>query len=444
MIASTKPVAAPTTEAERLLSLDVLRGFALCGILLMNISFMGGTFLSFHPVTPPSWADVNWRVHGVGELFVEGTMRGLFSLLFGAGVLLITARGMTPDGPVEVADVHYRRAMMLMLLGAIQFTLLLWPGEILFTYGFVSLFLFPLRRLAPKILAAIAAASILANAGFGAAAVLDQRDAHRAAAALAARQDAGQALSPQDAETAKEWREDQARRGAPDPAKLKAEAKARQGGYGGLVAWSTDTWARFVGKLGPMMFFDVFAFMCAGMALFKWGVLTGRRSLRLYVTMAVVGYGLGVPINAWQLWTAISTGFSPEGWLAQVTYDAPRLLVTLGHLGLILTLVKLNVLGFVGRALSNLGRMALTNYVGQSVIAAVIFYGLRQWGRLDLLQLWGVTAAIWVFQAIASGLWLRRYTMGPLEWVLRAVAYGRATEIRRGQAAPSGAPAAAE
>jgi uncharacterized protein len=443
MTLSSVAIAAPTSEGERLYSLDVLRGFALCGILLMNIPLMGGSFLTFHPLSPPSWSSMDWRVFGVGELFVEGTMRGTFSLLFGAGVLLITARGMQPDGPIVVADVHYRRAFMLMALGVVHFTLLLWPGEILFNYGLVSLCLFPLRRLPAKWLAGLAAATMAASIAVGSSFVLSELDDYRATAALSAKETLGQTLTAEEAEKVKAFREQQARPGMPDPDELKEEAKARSGvGYGDLVAWSAKTWAGFVGKFGPLMVLDTFGFMCAGMALFKWGVLTGQRSIRLYVAMAALGYGLGVPINAWQLSTTLAANFTPEGWPAQITYDTPRLLVTLGHLGLVLTLVKLNALGIVGRGLANMGRMALSNYVGQSVITAIVFYGLGLWMKLSWLELWAMTAAIWLFQGVVSTYWLKAYTMGPMEWLLRAGAYGRFAEIRRGGTRV--APAAAE
>lgn len=439
MTLHTTAKAAPTAEGQRLFSLDVLRGFALCGILLMNITVMGATMLTFHPLSTPSWSSMDWRVFGLGEVLVEGTMRGMFSLLFGAGVLLITARGMRPDGPVEVADVHYRRAFLLMALGIVHFTLLLWPGEILFNYGLVSLVLFPLRRLPAKWLAGLAVATMATSIVLGSSFALSELKAYRATAALSAKETLGQSLSADEAKKVKAFREKEARGRMPDPVKLKAEAKERRGDYGDLVAWSASAWGRFVGKLGPLLFLDTFGFMCAGMALFKWRVLTGERSLGLYAGMAAVGYGLGVPINIWQLSSMISAHFSPEAWQAQITYDVPRLLVTLGHLGLILTLVKLNALGVVGRGLANMGRMALSNYLGQSVIAAVVFYGLGMWARLSWLEMYALAAAVWVFQGVASTFWLKAFTMGPLEWLLRAGAYGRFVEIRRGTAVAAAA-----
>ncbi len=174
--------------------------------------------------------------------------------------------------------------------------------------------------------------------------------------------------------------------------------------------------------------------MLLGMALFKLGVLGGARSLGFYLALAGGGYALGLAVNGAQavmLWTS---QFSSESWAAQTSYELGRCAMTLGHVGLLLSLWKLNALGFVGRALRNLGRMALTNYLAQSAIAGLLFYGLDLWGRLDWWGLWGVAAGIWVFQMVFSALWLRVFSMGPLEWALRWFAYGRPSPLRRAKA----------
>jgi uncharacterized protein len=100
----------PIKAAERLDALDVLRGFALCGILLMNIPLMGATWLTGAPPGASSMADPSWVTWLVQKMFFEGSMRGLFTLLFGAGILFMTRRAADPQGPVEVADVFYESA----------------------------------------------------------------------------------------------------------------------------------------------------------------------------------------------------------------------------------------------------------------------------------------------------------------------------------------------
>ena len=112
--------------------------------------------------------------------------------------------------------------------------------------------------------------------------------------------------------------------------------------------------------------------------------------------------------------------------------------MTLGHVGLILTLWKLNAFGFIGAGLKAMGRMALSSYLAQSAITSLLFYGLHLWGRFDWWTLWGIAVVIWVVLAIGSLLWLRVFAFGPMEWALRLIAYGQVPSIRR--ATPVTAP----
>ncbi|MDQ0466114.1 uncharacterized protein QO010_003907 [Caulobacter ginsengisoli] len=422
---------APTQERDRLGSLDVLRGFALCGILLMNITSMGDLYGWVRPLTPQSLADPSWVVWLVGTLLVSGTMRGLFTLLFGAGVLLITARAMAPDGPVETADVFYRRALMLMVLGVVNFTVLLWPGEILFVYGLCSLFLFPLRKLPAAALIAIGLLSLtIDNADFTLRRYQVAQTVHAGEAAQAGRA-AGLALTAADKQAIIDGREAVAG-SRPDPELITAETAAKTSGdYFTLLGWSASTWwdDAHEGLLGAVL--ESMGGMLIGMGLFKLGVLSGRRSLAFYLGLAAVGYAIGISLNGWSAAVRYQAHFYPVNWFTVAAYDPGRIAVTLGHLGLVLALWKAAVLGGVGRTLADMGRMALTNYMAQSLICAVLFYGLGLWGQYDWAGLWAIAAAIWLAQAAFSVLWLRRFAMGPLEWLLRAVAYGHRPVLRR-------------
>jgi len=113
---------------QRLESLDLLRGFALCGILLVNIMMMGGLWGQYHPELPPTLANPDWSAWIIQHLFVQGSMRGLFTLLFGAGMLLITLRGEDGRGTIQAADVYFRRCMALLALGVFNATVLLFSA----------------------------------------------------------------------------------------------------------------------------------------------------------------------------------------------------------------------------------------------------------------------------------------------------------------------------
>lgn len=168
---------APVTRQERINSLDVLRGFALMGILLMNITSFGlpgwaydvplGTML---PVFSGPHAKANTAAWMLRWIFAEGKMRALFSMLFGAGAVLLTDRAERRGGGDKVADIFLRRNMWLVLLGALH-GYLIWNGDILFWYGLTGLlFLYPMRKLAPRTLMKTAGWLLLVwvlVAGFG-------------------------------------------------------------------------------------------------------------------------------------------------------------------------------------------------------------------------------------------------------------------------------------
>lgn len=414
---------APTGEGERFQVMDLLRGFALCGILLMNIPSMGQFS---HLATPPLPAVLNpgWITWWAQGLFFEGTMRGLFTLLFGAGMVLMTMRGDREHGPISIADVYFRRSLLLVLLGGLNFTVLAWFGDILYCYGLSALFLFSFRRLKPWILCLLAGIMIVflvLGGGFDAkSGVSSAREGMQAVAA----REAGQTLTEEQTGAAKAWEERLERR-FPTPEKAAEEVKERTN-YLTAIGFSISEWSDW--GLGPMMIIfmvETIAFMFIGVALFKWGVITGQRSMGFYVAMALICYPIGIGINAWEMLLDWNAGFTPTVWKTGFTYELPRLALTLGHLALVTILFKLNVLGFIGAGLKAIGKMALSNYLGQSLITSVLFYGLGYFARFDWAQLWGIAAIIWVVQGVLSVLWLRVFSMGPMEWLLRCASYGK-------------------
>lgn len=414
---------APVTAKDRFGSLDVLRGFALCGILLINITWMGS--LNAYPPLPARLGDADWTVWFIQFVGVEGTMRGLFTLLFGAGVVLITRRD-----TVGSADVYLRRCMMLMAFGLVNVGVLLWPGDVLWMYGVSGLFLFVFRKAPPKTLLALAAAILMA---LTVKAVVDFRpmalEAHAGRVAAEARA-AGHTLSENEAEKADAWTSRLERQG-PDSEWSKAQRKARTTGWPNLLKWSWDFWSGLAfAPYAVEVLLDTIAYMMIGMALFRMGVLTGEKSWRVYALMAAGGYAVALPINIWEGVTEWNNGFLPDGWIIWATYQIGRLPMTVGHLGLVLLLWKTNLLGGLAKALGAIGRLALTNYLGQAAIGSILFYGFGLWDRLGWAQLWMVAAGVWAAQAVFSLLYLRFFAFGPAEWLLRAVAYGRRPPLR--------------
>ena len=149
--------------------------------------------------------------------------------------------------------------------------------------------------------------------------------------------------------------------------------------------------------------------------------------------MVLGGYGLGIPVNWYETSTYARDGFAlVTNYRLAITYDLGRLLMVTGHLGLILLFCQSGMLAGLRRSLAAVGRMALTNYIMHTLITTTVFVGFAQFGRWERHQLYVLVLAIWVFQLLASPVWLRYFHFGPLEWAWRSLTYLRRFPFARG------------
>ena len=166
-MANTQALATPNTgpvvAARRIESLDVLRGVALLGVLLLNILGFGLASVGYYnPLAGMGEnKEINYAIWGIVNLFFEGSMRGLFSLLFGAGVVMFTTGIGSKSGLEKGAKLHYLRTMFLLLFGMLDAYVLLWTGDILMVYAMAGALLYPLRHVRPRNLIIISAAILL-------------------------------------------------------------------------------------------------------------------------------------------------------------------------------------------------------------------------------------------------------------------------------------------
>jgi uncharacterized protein len=180
--------------------------------------------------------------------------------------------------------------------------------------------------------------------------------------------------------------------------------------------------------------------MLLGMALLKFGVLTGNSPTRVYLAMVIVGYAIGLSVNISEMRQLESEQFSPDALLrTYMTYDLGRTPITLGHLALIALLHRTRWFANASRVLAAVGQMALTNYLSQSLLCLLIFTGagLAWYGQLARHELYYIVIAIWVMQLVWSPLWLRHFRYGPAEWVWRSLTYCRWQPLRRESSVPS-------
>jgi uncharacterized protein len=431
-------LSAPVQQSERITPIDSLRGFALLGILLMNIVAMGLYAGAYdNPTVAGGATGANLWVWAVLHVLAEGKMRCLFSLVFGASMILLTSR-LEKRG--NAADIYYRRTLWLLLFGIIH-AYLLWLGDILYPYALCALVLYPFRNMKPKGLLWIGGILLVATAGGYVMQGFHSREMirdGRAAVDAAAR---GDKLDDKQ-EDAKHSYEQYLKFQKPDAAFLKKDADAWRGNFFSVVGARSAIVANFDHNVAYYSWtnWDIWSMMFIGMALLKLGVLSGQKSVGFYAKLMLIGYAIGLPINTYTAWLIIKNNFDPAITnFAASTYDLGRLTVALGHLGLILLLCRAGALKWLTGALGAVGQMAFSNYIAQSVITAFFFtgYGFKFYGKLERYQLYYVVAAIWIFNLIWSPIWLRHYRFGPLEWCWRSLTYWKRQPMRKAVDGPS-------
>mgnify|MGYP003365042609 CR=1 FL=1 len=424
----------PISRSRRIASLDVLRGMAALGILLMNIPAMGLSWQTARPPLPFR-PDIDWIAYALQQVLANGAMRGLFTMLFGAGMIVMLTRS-DPLREAAAVQAWFTRCFALLLLGLMNFILFLWPGEILFCYGLSGMAIFCFRKAETRLLT-VAAAAVLAITTVGLMSqygdkleMVRQNDA--AVAALAHHQH----LTPEQ-QKAHDQYEETLRKNA-SPQRL-AQERTDRTGFPSVLRWSLEAWQEYnVGS--PMAIWvdmEAIGSMLLGMMLFRTGVLTGERSGGFYARLTVTALTIGLLLRGTVEMMAWRDGYLstyPTIMASILTYEAGRLAMSVGFVGLVVLSLKANVLRGLTTVLAAVGRMALTTYIGQSIITSVLFYGLGLWGHFGFAQLMGIALLIWIAQGAFSMVWLRFFTMGPAEWLLRAVTYGAWTKLRRSDA----------
>ena len=414
----------PIETAERITSLDIMRGVVLCGILLMNINGFGLAHAYQDPTIAGGYEGWNLYTWIATNMFFEGTMRGLFSLLFGVGMFILLDRLDKRHAGIKGADIYFRRLTWLLLFGVLHAYLLIWSGEILFNYALMGFLVYSFRRLPPRTLLVIAL--ILFSIGSlwnfleyrGKVDMLDKVEQAKVFAAE------GKDLSWEIKEATEEWAKIQEKRSAEF---ISFFNEGMRKDYLSVVAFNAPEvfeWKTY----GPYRYdlWDILSMMLLGIALFKWNVLSGQKSFRFYAIMAFIGYAIGLTVNYFETNHIVSNNFSYISFYeTNTTYDLGRVAVSMGHIAIIILFSKLNILGWLKFAISCIGKMALTNYLMHSVICMIVFTGagFGLFGKLQRYELLYVVFSIWIFQLIISPIWLKYFHFGPAEWLWRRLSY---------------------
>jgi len=422
---------APVTGKARIESIDTLRGLALFGILIMNIIAFANPFAAYlDPRIDGADQGIDLFAFMAMDILAEGSMRTIFSMLFGAGMLIFLSKPNTD--PAIVKSLYYRRALFLVLFGLFNAYVLVWPGDILYTYGMTGLVLYFFRDMPAKRLAQFSAGVLFLLALLHGGMHMQGRMLKEQVDAVNALP-AGTELNAEQEEILETWQSFLEQQFM-TPELIATELEAKRGSYVTNVVHAAPT-NFFIQTLGFVMnmFWDALAMMLLGMAFLKWKIFDASRSYKTYGLFCLVGFGIGIPLNAWETITYVNGGFELHwGSFNRPTYDIGRLSLALGYIGLIMIICKSGVLAWLRTGLARVGQMALTNYLSQSIICAILFlgFGFGLVGELARHQIYYVVFAIWVFQFFFSIWWLKRYRFGPAEWLWRSLTYRKAQSLR--------------
>jgi uncharacterized protein len=424
----------PLGRESRIVSIDLFRGIAVLGILLINIVGFGlATGGNFGTKIFSDTGSANFFSYAVVYILFEGKMRALFCMLFGAGILLFSINKANID-PKRVAVLFYLRMSWLILFGLINAHLLLWVGDILFFYGLFGMIVFLFRKVKPRYM--VMAVPVVTIIWFvvGTFFYRDAREKRIAFTVAEQTQKAGKQLTAVQQKAMVDWRTIE-KSMLPNESDAQATAERMRGSYKVVAseirprAFKAETSYLLV-ELG-----DNIALMLLGMALLTWGFFTGKWTNRQYRLTMLIGYAIALPITMYELWYAAQYTSSasviflkleqtPVPW-KNLLYPVQRIFMVMAHCAALMLLVKSGYLTAICNRLKAVGQMALTNYIVQTILCSLFFfgYGLGYYDRLELYQLYYVVAAIWLLQLIYSPLWLKHFKFGPLEWLWRSLTY---------------------
>lgn len=409
---TNRPTPPSPLEASRIAPLDLLRGFALLGILVMNVQAFSMPIAAYF--NPNAWGSLEGAdgvVWFLSHVLVDQKFMTLFSILFGAGIVLMA--GKAEARAASSWPIHYRRMAWLAVFGAAH-AWLLWYGDILFTYAIAAMVLFPFRKARPRRLLVAGLCVFAVASGVGVAFGLLLPD-----------------LPPETIDHARQgW--------DPTSEELAAEVAAYQGTW---TEQNAHRWpfAAYVETEVLLTYWGWKAggLMLIGMALFKWGVLAAERGASFYRRMAAWGFGAGFPLVLAGVAANVALGWDLRAsfFTSQFNYWG-SLLVSLGYIAVVMLAVKGNWFASAQAQLRAVGRTAFSNYLLQTLLCTLLFYGhgLGLFGEASRVLQAAVVVAVCTVQLVVSPLWLRHFTMGPLEWLWRSLTYLRAQPIRAAKA----------
>jgi uncharacterized protein len=425
---------APVAQTDRITILDSLRGIAILGILLMNIPAF--SLALGHDPFFFNEQGINLGLWYVVEGLFGGTQRALFSMLFGAGIILFISSKEKKLPGMLPAEYFIRRQLWLMVFSMFDVYVLLWFGDILFDYACLGIIMFAFRKLAPKALL------VAAGVCFIFMLVRENRELYKDKRVISKGQKVATIdtnitkltlLQKEDLSAMESFKARSNRESKLDRIQTTV-LKVTGSGYENLYEQRTDLYINTLIYYLYLRAWDVLLFMFIGMAFFKMGILTGVAPTRTYLWMCIIGLGVGLTFSYLGLRTITQYRFNDFEYTKNVSveyYELTRTFRALGIFGTIMLLYKSGVFKWLFSLFRPVGQMAFTNYLSQSLICAIFFYGFKMFNQLQRYEIYLVVGAIWLFQIVFSHIWMRYFLFGPFEWMWRSLTYWKQQPMKR-------------
>ena len=380
---------------------------------------------------------INFKTWYFIEWFLEGSQRGLFSMLFGASTILFISRLEKRTDGLWPADYFFRRQLWLLVFGLINAFVLLWFWDILFHYACCGMILFAFRRLSPKALIIAAGICLLLQTA------RDNVNFYRDKKIISRGEMVAKIDTTQTKLTVVQKEQLEAFTGFKE--KTTAEGKKKEmekslskvlGDYGSFYEYQSERSFRSEVFYLYYGLWDILIFMMLGMAFYKSGVLLGNAPSKTYWLLFIIGLGGGLVLSWFRLKPMVDYSFNYYEITKNVKfefYEISRTFRAIGIFGFIMLLFKSGWFKWLFALMRPVGQMAFTNYLMQSLLVGLFFYGIGfgYFGKLQRYEIYYIVAATWTLQIIYSHIWLRYFRFGPLEWAWRSLTYWKKQPIVR-------------
>ena len=384
---------------NRIHSIDLLRGFAILGILIMNITNFSQVNIAYmNPTIGAGLEGYNQYFHAFNYIFADTRFMSIFSILFGAGVVLFTRNAEIKGKRAGV--LHFKRMFWLLLFGFVH-AYFIWSGDILVAYAICGCFIFFLRKKSIRTLLVMSTLLFIIPLTFNLMTYYG--------------------MTSDELESTFAFFH-------PNPEQIATGIKTMQGSFNEQMTIRLKNAIEFQTFVFLIeTFWRTTAMMLLGMILFRKGILSADKSIKYYKKMVLVGFVPGLILSIIGLNQAYDFEWS-GAYVMNIGANYKLIsgfFMAIGYIGLVMWFFKKGIFKNLQRRLQATGRMAFTNYIGMSLICTLIFngHGLGFFGTFDRLQQFLVVISVWVLILILSPLVLKKYKFGPLEWMWRKLTY---------------------